>query len=473
MNVSHKSLLLPILAMIMLVVMAGEAMLTAALPVISNEFAVPGVFESWVLPMVLLVGAAAAPFIGTAGDQYGRRRLLLICLIIYLAGLICGLLAQNIWILLISRALQGVGIASFPLAYALVREQLSNRDADVGIGVISATYGAGMFLGVIIGSFIIEFFSWRMTYLPLIVLIVILIAMTVKFIHDSPVAGHKSKPCSLDWVGFITLLSALLLFLSTLSYEDSDLQGGNIRILLGLGAIGFAGFFVRHELRFSRPLVDLHLAVKKPVLLLIGIGTLTVLSFLMFLQEMPFLIQSSTGLGLTAASVGLILMPGTLCDMIAGPVTGRMVVSRGVKPACIIGSLLLVLSIAILLVIKPSFYLLVVVWMIFSAGMSMTATACIIAIIDYVPRSRTAEATGLMQSVQTIGGMFGPVITGLVLATATVTTMKDGVVWTMPAEETFGFVHGIIFFICIIILCCSLILRSTVPEINSDVIKTR
>ncbi|PKL58763.1 MAG: MFS transporter, partial [Methanomicrobiales archaeon HGW-Methanomicrobiales-4] len=75
---SGQKKLLPILSVIVLVVMAGEAMLTAALPVMSNEFDVPGVFESWILPMVLLVGAAAAPFIGTAGDQYGRRRLLLI-----------------------------------------------------------------------------------------------------------------------------------------------------------------------------------------------------------------------------------------------------------------------------------------------------------------------------------------------------------------------------------------------------------
>jgi MFS family permease len=474
MKISERSLLLPILAVIVLVVMAGEAMLTAALPTISNDFDVPGVFESWVLPMVLLVGAAAAPFIGTAGDRYGRRRLLLICLIIYLIGLFSGYIAQNIWILLISRALQGVGIASFPLAYAMIRDQLPNRDADVGIGVISAMYGAGMFIGVIIGSFIIEIYSWRMTYLPLIPITVVLILLTVRCIHESrpylpSSLSSASKGCSvsgLDWAGLITLFTTLLLGLVALSLEGSSPSdsGFGMRILLGCCAFVSGALFVWIELRSPCPIIDVHLVMRRPVLLLIGIGTLTVLAFLMFLQEMPFFIQSKTGLGLTAASVGLILMPGTLCDMLAGPLTGRLVVSRGVRPACIIGSLLLISSISLMILGEPSFLLLVCVWMVFSAGMSATATACLIAIIDYVPRTRTAEATGLMQCVQTIGGMAGPVVTGIVLASSTVSDISNGKTWWIPAAETFTQVHMILLFLSIVVLLCSLALRSGVVE---------
>ena len=465
-DISGRNLLLPILSIIMLVVMAGEAMLTAALPVISNEFEVPGVFESWILPMVLLVGAAAAPFIGTAGDQYGRKKLLIISLLIYLAGLVCGYYAWNIWVLLISRAMQGIGIGSFPLAYALIRDQMIRREADVGIGVISAMYGAGTFIGVIIGSFLIESFSWRSTYVVLIPVTVILILLSFFGIRDaksrirSPVSGGRH----LDWVGFITLLIALILGLSAVSVGETGQNGIILRLLLIAGA-GFVGIlFIREEMRSPVPLVDLLLVRQRPVLLLIVIGSLTNLVFLMLLQEMPFLIQSETGLGLTAGYVGLILMPGTLCDMLAGPLTGRLVVSRGVRLPCLIGSLFLIGALLLILPGTPGLISLTIAWMIFSAGMSVMATACMIAIIDFVPKSRTAEATGFMQSVQTIGGMAGPVFTGLVLATMSVSSLRNGQVWTIPASETFVMVHEIALLIAVLIFICSFLLRTGIQK---------
>lgn len=437
--------------------MSGEAMLTAALPVIAHELVAPGIFDSWILPMVLLVGAAAAPFIGSAGDRYGRRRLLVICLIIYLTGLVLGLSSRDMMILLFSRALQGIGIASFPLAYALVRDQLPERESDVGIGILSAMYGAGMFIGVILGSFLTEFFSWKTTYIALIPAICLLIVLTILFVRDSPsnVFQREGKDQGLDWAGFLALLTTLVLGLFTLSLHEMGSSELLLRALSGGGAMIAAVFFAWRELRAPRPLVDLRMAVRRPALLLIGIGSLTVLLFLMLLQEMPFLIQSKTGLGLTVGYVGLVLMPGTLCDMVAGPLTGRLILSRGVRPACILGSFLLVAALLVLLAGIPSLLILTFIWMIISAGMSITTTSCIIAFIDFVPPSRTAEATGLVQSMQTIGGMIGPVITGLVFAESSVTYLRDGAVWTEPASFTFVHLHGVALAVGVIVLLCS------------------
>lgn len=462
-----RVLLLPVLSLIVLVVMSGEAMLTAALPSITHEFEAPGVFSSWVLPMVLLVGAAGAPFIGTAGDRYGRRRLLIICMFLYLIGLILGFLSWDLISLLFSRALQGVGIASFPLAYALVRDQLPPRESDVGIGILSAMYGAGMFIGVIIGSFLTELFSWRITYLTLIPAIVILLLLTFLIIQKSAsdlVIPLHSPDQGLDWPGFLCLLITLLLGLTTMSLNDPGPTESTLRIIAGGGAILAGIFFVRRELTIPSPLVDLRMAIQRPAFLLISAGSLTILMSFVLLQEMPFLIQSPTGLGLTAGYVGLVLMPGTLCDMISGPITGRYVLSRGVRPACILGSVFLLVSSFLLLSGIPSLLMLTVIWMIFSAGMSVTTTACIIAFIDFVPSSRTAEATGLVQSVQTIGGMVGPVITGLILTESSVTTLRNGVIWEYPASFTFVQVHEIALVLGILVLVCSCMIHNHNPE---------
>jgi len=459
--------LVPTLALIVLVIMSGEAMLTAALPAIAHEFEAPGVFESWVLPMVLLVGAAGAPFIGTAGDRFGRRRLLLLCLCIYLVGLLIGYLAENIVVLLFSRALQGIGIACFPLAYALVRDQLPDRESDVGIGILSAMYGAGMFVGVIFGSFMTEIFSWRSTYLVLIPSSFLLISLTMLLIpgSGSDLKTERDVP-GLDWVGFLTLLFTLLSGLVALSLTDSTGPEPAIRLLCASLAVIFGVVFIRWELWIKRPLVDIRMATKLPALLLLVIGTLTLFLFMLLLQEMPFLIQSHTGLGLSVGFVGLILMPGTLSDMISGPLTGRMVLSRGVRPACLLGSLLLLSASCIVLAGMPSLPVLVLIWILFSAGMSITTTACIIAYIHFFPPSRTAEATGLVQSVQTIGAMVGPVITGIILAESTVSFMQNGSLWIEPASFTFTHLHSVVFVVSVIILCSSWLIRR--ERLDSD-----
>jgi MFS family permease len=196
------------------------------------------------------VGAAASPFIGTAGDRFGHKRLLVICLIIYIAGLFGGLFAPDIWILLISRALQGAGIAAFPLGYALIRERFSETEADTGIGIISAMYGAGTFLGVITGSFITGLFSWRMTYMVLIPASCILLLFIVLGIrNDHAKKGHGS----LDFAGFFSLLLFLLLFLvffSLPSEERVSTSGILVLMCAILGMLLFVRMRSGHPIRW-------------------------------------------------------------------------------------------------------------------------------------------------------------------------------------------------------------------------------
>ncbi len=443
--------LLLLLSLTVMLVMTGESMLTAALPEIEHEFSVPGIYESWILPIVLLVGAAASPFVGTAGDRFGHKRLLIICLVIYSAGLIGGLLAPNIWILLFSRALQGAGIAAFPLGYAIIRERLCETDADTGIGIISAMYGAGTFIGVITGSFITGLFSWRVTYMVLIPATCILLLLIWKYIgDDDPGKGHGS----LDFAGFFSLLLFLLLSLVLFSLPSEDQTGTFGLFVLACAVLGL-GLFIMIERRASHPLADFQLMKRRPVAVFMVIGFLTVLTFFILLQMMPYIIRLPSGLALSAEMVGLILIPGTLCDMVAGPLTGRMIPVIGCRLPCIMGSLLLLGAGCLLFLLPISLAGLVVAWMLFSFGMSMVATADLIGVLDYVGEERTAEATGVIQSMQTLGGMIGPIVTGIILATSQVSTMYQGEIWQVPETGTYHQVFLAVIIISSILLVIS------------------
>ncbi len=437
-----------LLAGVVVLVMTGEAILTAGLPAIEHEFPVTGVFEYWILPVVMLIGAAASPLVGIAGDTYGHKRLLTVCLVLYLAGLAGGLLASDIWTLLLSRALQGGGIAAIPLTYAVIREQFPLQAADTAIGVISAMYGGGTFIGVIVGSLITEYFSWRATYfllIPVTMLILLLVHVVVRE------TTRYRKECPPDVTGFVLLVGSLLSGLSALTLLEPDSDSGwSVLIFLAV-AILFFLLFVRVERRAACPIADFSLMTQRPVVILFLIGFLTILAFFMLLQMMPYLIQMPTGLSLSEGYIALIMIPGTFCDMIAGPVTGRMMIRTGVRLPCMIGGLLLAFPVALLLIFPPSVLLLVLVWMIFSAGMSTAATAQLIGAMQIVAGGRTAETTGLMQSVQTFGGMIGPVITGLFLTGSGVAMLHDGETWMVPSAGGYFLVSLGIFILGLLV----------------------
>lgn len=454
----HLSLLL-LLSLTVMLVMTGESMLTAALPEIEHEFSVPGTFGSWILPIVLLVGAAASPFVGTAGDRYGYKRLLMVCLLIYCGGLFGGLFAPDIWVLLFSRAMQGAGIAAFPLGYAIIREQLPGTLAETGIGVISAMYGAGTFIGVISGSFITGFFSWRMTYMVLIPASCLLLLLVWKFISNE---NRGSSQGSLDFAGFFSLVSFLFLslwFFSLPSGERFTVQG----IFILSCAVSGLLLFIWVEKRTSHPLADFRLMRRRPVMVFMVIGFLTILAFFILLQMMPFIIRLPSGLSLSASMVGLILIPGALCDMIAGPLTGRMIPVTGYRLPCIIGSFLLLSTGILLYFFLISIITLVVAWTLFSFGMSMVATADLIGVMDYVSKDRTAEATGIIQSMQTLGGMVGPIVTGTILATSKISMMHQGEIWDIPETWTYYLVFFIVILISSVLLVISLVFVKDKP----------
>jgi MFS family permease len=455
----HFSLLL-LLSLTVMLVMAGESMLTAALPEIEHEFSVPGIYESWILPIVLLVGAAASPFVGTAGDMYGHKRLLVICLLVYCAGLFGGVFAPDIWVLLFSRALQGAGIAAFPLGYAIIKEQLPETMADTGIGVISAMYGAGTFIGVITGSFITGLFSWRVTYMVLIPASCILVLLVWKYVKNDDKVITRG---SLDYAGLISLIFFLFLFLWFFSLPPGERFSPFEMFVLACAVAGMS-VFVFVERRAPSPLADFKLMKMRPVMVFMVIGFLTIIAFFTLLQMMPFIIRLPSGLGLTAAMVGLILIPGALCDMIAGPLTGRMIPVTGCRPPCILGSLLL-LGAGVLLYLSPlSIVTLVIAWTLFSFGMSMVATADLIGVMDYVSEDRTAEATGIIQSMQTLGGMTGPIITGTILATSGVSMMYQGELWEVPETGTYYLVFLTVILVSSVLLLISWLFVKDQPE---------
>jgi MFS family permease len=113
--------IITILSSLATMAMFAETMLVPAIPDIIQEFRLTYNISSWILTIYLTVGAVMAPIIGRIADIYGKKRMLIIIMCIYFIGLVIGSVSNSIYMLLMARGIQGLGIAMFPLAFSIVR----------------------------------------------------------------------------------------------------------------------------------------------------------------------------------------------------------------------------------------------------------------------------------------------------------------------------------------------------------------
>ena len=203
---------LAILGSTILITMYGETMLLPAIPDIIREFNISYNTSAWILTSYLIAGAVMTPIGGKLSDIYGRKKIIVIIMIIYIVGISIGGLSPDITFLVFSRIIQGVGIAMFPIAFGIVRDQFPPEKLAIGVGTFSAMFAAGSVVGLAVGGTIIQSFGWRVTFFSIIPISVILWVIINKFINDAQyqTLGHidpaknDDKPSALDVKEYIS-----------------------------------------------------------------------------------------------------------------------------------------------------------------------------------------------------------------------------------------------------------------------------
>ena len=176
---------LAVLGSTILITMYGETMLLPAIPDIIREFNISYNTSAWILTSYLIAGAVMTPIGGKLSDIYGRKKIIVIIMIIYIVGISIGGLSPDITFLVFSRIIQGVGIAMFPIAFGIVRDQFPPEKLAIGVGTFSAMFAAGSVVGLAVGGTIIQSFGWRATFFSIIPISIILWVIINKSINDA------------------------------------------------------------------------------------------------------------------------------------------------------------------------------------------------------------------------------------------------------------------------------------------------
>ena len=175
---------LAILGSTILITMYGETMLLPAIRDIIRDFDISYSTSSWILTAYLISGAVATPIAGKLSDIYGRKKMVVIILIVYILGISAGGFSTNISLLLLARVIQGIGISMFPIAFGIIRDQLPKEKLAIGVGVFSSMFAAGSVVGLGVGGTIIQSFGWHATFFSIVPVAITLWMIINKFIHN-------------------------------------------------------------------------------------------------------------------------------------------------------------------------------------------------------------------------------------------------------------------------------------------------
>jgi EmrB/QacA subfamily drug resistance transporter len=387
--------------------------LNVALPTMAEQLGATTGQQQWMADAYVVVFAALMLPAGLLGDRFGRRRMLIVGLGVFLVGSLMGALASDVNWVVAARAFMGIGGALVtPLALSVLPSLFGSDERTKAVGIISAASALGLPLGPIIGGWLLNHFWWGSVFLVNVPMAAIGIAACVFLLPEtsdpaSPRVDIRST--ALTATGLGALIYAII--------EAPDRGWGDPLVLAMFAAavVLLAGLVLR-ERREERPMLDMTLLAHRGFLFNTLAATLVmfVLSGLLFV--LPQYLQAV--LGHDAFGTGLRLLP---------MMGGLMVAARGAQPVvarfgprAVVSSGLVVLAFAALLGSRTtvdSGYGFTALWLsITGLGFGFSVVPAMDGALGALPRDRAGSGSGLLMTLRQVGAAIGIALLGSLLA---------------------------------------------------------
>ena len=421
---------LPGLMLVMLLGALDQTIMAPALPAVAGDLGgidqIPAVITAYLVSATVVM-----PAYGKLGDRFGRPRVLLVAIGVFMGGaVLCGV-AQSMTALVLARIIQGAGGGGLMIgAQAVLGEVVSPRERGRYLGLLSGVYILAAVGGPLLGGFVVDHLSWRWIfagYLPLGLLALIMVRRTLRL------PAPQLRP-PIDYAGAILLAIAVLtvVLLPSIAGRAGQSPAWAVPALMVLAITATTAWLLTAR-RAADPVLPLRLfrdrgfAISTAISFLIGFALFGTVSYL------PSYLQIATGASSTRSGlVVTCLMAGVIITLI---ISGQLISRTGrYRIFPIMGTALATAGLGLLATIDPGTPtpVMLVFLVLIGFGIGMTMQVMMLVAQNGAPRADLGTATSTVTFLRQIGATTGVAIVGAMITLRFVEGLPQAVVNLLP-----------------------------------------
>src|SRR3954453_15367768 len=371
--------------------------------------------QAWVTTAYLITSTIATPIYGKLGDLYGRKKLFMFAITVFIGGSALCSFATTMYQLAAFRAFQGLGAGGlFTLVLAIIGDIVSPRERARYTGYFMATFGTSSVLGPLVGGFfashavILGLTGWRWVFLVNVPIGIAALFVVYRPLH----VHHHRRDARIDGGGAVSLVVTLVPLLTVA--EQGRLWGwtsGRAMVCYLIGALGLGAFYAAERRMGDDALIPLRIFRLRPVAVGIAASVITGMALFGGILVLPLYMQIVHGA--SPMKSGFLMLPMVAGMMSASIVSGQVISRTGrIRGFPIFGSALAALSLLTLsrITADTSLPLVMVLMLLLGYGLGNCMQALLLILQSAVPPRDIGVATASATFFRQIGGTIGVAI---------------------------------------------------------------
>ena len=411
-------IIVSVLGMLLAMLLAAldQTIVATALPRVVADL---GGFDqfAWVFTAYMLASTTSIPIMGKLSDLYGRKRIVMGGVALFLVGSALAASAQDMIQLILFRGIQGLGAGSIIAnVYAVMGDFFPPAQRGKWTGIVGAVFALAIVIGPLVGGYITDHFSWRWIFL--INIPVGVVAMVVIMVGMADVRGTRDRS-GIDYRGVTTFIGWVIPLLLALTWAGKEFPWSSPQIV-GLFIIsGFmAVLFLLAEMRAEEPMIPRYL-FSNPIFTVAAVVTfLSAMVAFGAIMFIPIFVQGV--IGSSATNAGMVLVPMMMSSVISAVIAGQVLSRTGHYRLLAIVGVSMMAGGAFLftrLDSQSSSTEAVRYMVLAGSGLGATLPTFMIAVQNAFPHQMLGVVTASLQFFRNIGGAVGTAVLGAFMST--------------------------------------------------------
>ncbi len=398
----------------LLVISLDNTVVNVALPSISKQLGGSDTDLQWIVAAYILVFAALLLTMGALGDRIGRKRVLQFGLLWFGAGSLLAALSPSTGMLILSRALLGVGGAMImPSTLSLISATfLNQKERFQAIAIWGAMFGVGSALGPVVGGLLLQVFDWKAVFLinlPVIAVALIGGAVTITESRDTQVRPLDLPGVLLSIVGLFALVYGIIQAgITSWTDQDALLAFGTAAVLLGIFA--FWESRAPHAMLPAAFFKNRTFSAANAALVLVMFAMYGSIFFLsQYLQSVQ---------GYSALDAGVRILPMALVVTVGSILSARISGRLGLKVT--VGGSILLAAVGLFFLSRvatadASYMSIILALVIFTTGLGLAMPPATAAVMSSVPVNKAGIGSAMNDTTRQLGAALGVVVLGSIM----------------------------------------------------------